>query len=36
MDIDLLNIKPHQVSKDLRGYIIFFYGESKSGDQSCH
>lgn len=27
MDIDLLGIKPHQVSRDLRGYIIFFYGE---------
>lgn len=29
--IDLLNIKPHQVSRDLRGYSVFFYGEPKSG-----
>lgn len=25
--IDLLNIQPHQVSRDLRGYSVFFYGE---------
>lgn len=31
MGIDLLNIKPHQVSRDLRGYSVFFYGEPKSG-----
>jgi hypothetical protein len=29
--IDLLNIAPHQVSRDLRGYSVFFYGEPKSG-----
>lgn len=29
--IDLLNIQPHQVSRDLRGYSVFFYGEPKSG-----
>lgn len=29
--IDLLNIVPHQVSRDLRGYSVFFYGEPKSG-----
>lgn len=29
--IDLLNIAPHQVSRDLRGYSIFFYGDPKSG-----
>ena len=29
--IDLLSIKPHQVSRDLRGYSVFFYGEPKSG-----
>lgn len=29
--IDLLDIKPHQVSRDLRGYSVFFYGEPKSG-----
>lgn len=28
--IDLLNLQPHQVSKDLRGYSVFFYGEPKS------
>ena len=26
-DFDLLNIQPHQVSRDLRGYSVFFYGE---------
>ena len=31
MDIDLLSIQPHQVSRDMRGYIVFFYGEPKSG-----
>lgn len=29
--IDLTKIKPHQVSRDLRGYSIFFYGDPKSG-----
>ena len=29
--IDLLAIKPHQVSRDMRGYSVFFYGEPKSG-----
>lgn len=29
--IDLLNIQPHQVSRDMRGYIVFFYGDAKSG-----
>ena len=27
----LLQIKPHQVSKDLRGYSMFFYGAPKTG-----
>lgn len=27
----LLDIKPHEVSRDLRGYSVFFYGEPKSG-----
>lgn len=30
MSLDLLNIQPHQVSRDLRGYSVFFYGEPKS------
>ena len=30
-DINILNIKPHQVSRDMRGYSVFFYGEPKSG-----
>lgn len=30
-DINLLNIQPHQVSRDMRGYSVFFYGEAKSG-----
>lgn len=29
--IDILNIQPHQVSRDLKGYSVFFYGEAKSG-----
>lgn len=28
-DIDLLNLTPHQVSRDLRGYTVFFFGEKK-------
>lgn len=31
MGIDLLNIEPHKVSRDLRGYSVMFYGEPKSG-----
>ena len=30
-DIDLLNLTPHQVSRDLRGYSVFFYGDPKTG-----
>ena len=30
-NIDLLNLQPHQVSRDLRGYSIFFYGDPKTG-----
>ena len=30
-DFDLLSIQPHQVSRDMRGYSVFFYGEPKSG-----
>lgn len=29
--LDLLNLQPHQVSDDLRGYSVMFYGEPKSG-----
>ena len=29
--ISIFDIKPHQVSRDLRGYSVFFYGEPKSG-----
>jgi hypothetical protein len=28
---DLLSITPHQVSRDMHGYSVFFYGEPKSG-----
>jgi hypothetical protein len=28
--IDLLSIQPHQVSRNMRGYIVFFYGDPKS------
>ena len=31
MAIDLLNIKPHKVSKDLSGYITYIYGAPKTG-----
>lgn len=31
MAIDLLNIQPHKVSKDLSGYITFVYGSPKTG-----
>lgn len=30
-DIDLLSLAPHQVSRDLRGYSVFFYGDPKTG-----
>lgn len=30
-DIDLLSIEPHKVSRDMRGYSVFFFGEPKSG-----
>lgn len=30
-NIDIFSIEPHQVSRDLRGYSVFFYGEAKSG-----
>ena len=26
-DINLLDVKPHQVSRDMHGYSVFFYGE---------
>jgi hypothetical protein len=29
--LDLLNLQPHKVSNDLRGYSVMFYGEPKSG-----
>lgn len=31
MAIDLLAIQPHKVSRSLKGYSVFFYGEPKSG-----
>lgn len=30
-EINLLEIAPHQVSRDMRGYSVFFYGDAKSG-----
>lgn len=30
-DIDIFSVKPHQVSRDMRGYSVFLYGEPKSG-----
>ncbi|NBW15350.1 MAG: ATP-binding protein [Caulobacteraceae bacterium] len=29
--LDIFDIKPHEVSRDLRGYSVMFYGEPKSG-----
>lgn len=29
-NINILDIAPHQVSRDMRGYSVFFYGEPKS------
>ena len=31
MPIDLLNLKPHKVSRDLSGYITYIYGPGKIG-----
>lgn len=30
-DFNLLEVQPHQVSRNMRGYSVFFYGEPKSG-----
>ena len=32
--IDILNIKPHEISRDLKGYTIMFYGAPKAGKTS--
>lgn len=29
--INLLDIQPHRVSRDLRGYTVMFFGSPKSG-----
>jgi hypothetical protein len=29
--MSILNVKPHKISRDLRGYSVFFYGSPKSG-----
>lgn len=34
MAIDLLNLQPTVVSRDLRGKIVMFYGDPKSGKTS--
>lgn len=31
MAIDIFKIQPHQVSRDLKGYSVFFFGDPKSG-----
>jgi hypothetical protein len=31
MALDILSIKPHEVSRDLRGYTMLFYGAPKTG-----
>ena len=31
MAINLLNLEPHKVSRDLSGYITFIYGPAKCG-----
>ena len=30
-DIDIFAVTPHQVSRDMRGYSVLFYGEPKTG-----
>lgn len=30
-NIDIFSLEPHKVSRSLRGYSVFFYGEAKSG-----
>ena len=32
--MSIFDITPHQVSKDLRGYSVLFYGDPKSGKTS--
>ena len=32
MAIDLLNIQPHKVSRDLSGYITYIYGAATQMD----
>jgi len=29
--VDIFNVKPHEVSRDLKGYSVLLYGEPKSG-----
>lgn len=31
MGNELLDLQPHRVSRDLRGYSVLFYGAPKSG-----
>lgn len=31
MAIDIFSIQPHEVSRDLKGYTVMFYGEPKTG-----
>ena len=31
MALDILSIQPHEVSRDLRGYTMLFYGAPKTG-----
>jgi hypothetical protein len=31
MAIDLKNLQPHKVSRDLSGYITYIYGAEKAG-----
>lgn len=31
MAIDILQIKPHEISRNLKGYTIVFYGQPKTG-----
>ena len=34
MAIDLLNLQPHKVSRDLSGYITYIFGAAKIGKTS--
>lgn len=34
-DLNIFDVKPHQVSRDMRGYSVFIYGDAKTGKTTC-